>query len=104
MVGNRAIYHDGWVGRHNTACAALDAGQRCRRWATTTGTYNIAKDYSEKQRSRGATADKLKEMQRCSDRGGKYQVFPLDNSGFVRVLAPKSRARPPGKRNSPTRA
>src|SRR5206468_3049588 len=37
--------------------------------------------------------NKLKEMQALFlTEAGKYQVFPLDNSGFVRVLAPKPSA------------
>ena len=52
--------------------------------------YNIAKDYSENNDLAAQQPDKLKEMQALFlTEAAKYQVFPLDNSGFVRVLAPK---------------
>jgi arylsulfatase len=52
--------------------------------------YNIAKDYSENNDLAAQEPDKLKEMQALFlTEAAKYQVFPLDNSGFVRVLAPK---------------
>src|SRR5207245_9929818 len=55
--------------------------------------YNIAKDYSENNDLASQQPDKLKEMQALFlTEAAKYQVFPLDNSGFVRVLAPKPSA------------
>jgi len=55
--------------------------------------YNIAKDYSENNDLAAQQPDKLKEMQALFlTEAAKYQVFPLDNSGFVRVLAPKPSA------------
>src|SRR5256886_15038055 len=55
--------------------------------------YNIAKDFSENNDLASQQPDKLKEMQALFlTEAAKYQVFPLDNSGFVRVLAPKPSA------------
>jgi len=55
--------------------------------------YNVAKDYSENNDLAAQMPDKLKEMQALFlTEAGKYNVFPLDNSGFVRVLAPKPSA------------
>src|SRR2546430_7605443 len=55
--------------------------------------YNIAKDFSENNDLAAQQPDKLKEMQALFlTEPGKYQVFPLDNSDFVRVLAPKPSA------------
>src|SRR5206468_10274693 len=55
--------------------------------------YNIAKDFSENNDLATQQPDKLKEMQALFlTEAAKYQVFPLDNSGFVRVLAPKPSA------------
>ena len=55
--------------------------------------YHIAEDYSEFNDLAPNNPDKLKEMQALFlKEAGKYQVFPLDNSGFVRLLTPKPSA------------
>jgi len=55
--------------------------------------YNIAKDYSENNDLAAQQTDEVKEMQALFlTEAAKYQVLPLDNSGFVRVLAPKPSA------------
>ena len=55
--------------------------------------YNIADDYSQYNDLASTMPDKLKEMQALFlTEAGKYQVLPLDNSVFARVLA----ARPSG--------
>src|SRR5438034_746437 len=94
MVGNRAIYHDGWVAATTPPVAPWMLGATMPalgdyHWEL----YNIAKDYSENNDLAAQQPDKLKEMQALFlTEAGKYQVFPLDNSGFVRVLAPKPSA------------
>ena len=94
MVGNRAIYHDGWVAATTPPVAPWMLGATMPalsdyHWEL----YNIAKDYSENNDLASQQPDKLKEMQALFlTEAGKYQVFPLDNSGFVRVLAPKPSA------------
>jgi len=94
MVGNRAIYHDGWVAATTPPVAPWMLGATMPElgdyhWEL----YNIAKDYSENNDLAAQQPDKLKEMQALFlTEAGKYQVFPLDNSGFVRVLAPKPSA------------
>ena len=95
MVGNRAIYHDGWVAATTPPVAPWLLGRpRCPtlsdyHWEL----YNIAKDYSENNDLAAKMPDKLKEMQALFlTEAAKYQVLPLDNSGFVRVLSPKPSA------------
>ena len=94
MVGNRAIYHDGWVAATTPPVPPWMLGATMPplgdyHWEL----YNIAKDYSENNDLAAQQPDKLKEMQALFlTEAGKYQVFPLDNSGFVRVLAPKPSA------------
>jgi arylsulfatase len=91
MVGNRAIYHDGWIAATTPPSAPWLLGATMPplgnyKWEL----YNVAKDYSENNDLAGQQPDKLKEMQALFlTEAAKYQVFPLDNSGFVRVLAPK---------------
>ena len=65
--------------------------------------YNIAKDYSEYNDLAAKMPDKLKEMQALFlTEAAKYQVFPLDNSGFLRLLTPRPSATA-GKTVLPTR-
>ncbi len=95
MVGNRAIYHDGWIAATTPPSPPWELGTGAMppmnqyKWEL----YNIAQDYSEYNDLAASNPDKLKELQALFLReAGKYQVFPLDNSGFVRLLAPKPSA------------
>src|SRR5881275_2261208 len=94
MVGNRAIYHDGWVAATTPPSPPWMLGATMPplgdyHWEL----YNVAKDFSENNDLAAQQPDKLKEMQALFlTEAAKYQVFPLDNSGFVRVLAPKPSA------------
>jgi arylsulfatase A-like enzyme len=96
MVGNRAIYHYGWIAATTPPSPP---------WLMGTGKmpditngyqwelYHIADDYSENNNLAAGNPDKLKELQALFlTEAAKYQVFPLDNSGFVRLLAPKPSA------------
>src|SRR5208283_1264621 len=94
MVGNRAIYHDGWVAATTPPQPPWMLGAPMPplsdyHWEL----YNVAKDYSENNDLAAQMPDKLKEMQALFlSEAAKNQVFPLDNSGFVRLLAPKPSA------------
>jgi len=95
MVGNRAIYHDGWVAATTPPSPSWEMGTGKQtalndyRWEL----YHIAEDYSEYNDLATQMPDKLKEMQALFlTEAGKYQVFPLDNSGFVRALTPRPSA------------
>jgi arylsulfatase A-like enzyme len=95
MVGNRAIYHDGWVAATTPPSPPWELGTGTMppldqyKWEL----YNIAEDYSEFNDLAASNPDKLKELQALFlTEAGKYQVFPLDNTGFIRLLAPKPSA------------
>jgi len=95
MVGNRAIYHDGWVAATTPPSPPWELGTGAMppldqyKWEL----YHIAEDYSEFNDLAASNPDKLKELQALFlKEAGKYQVFPLDNSGFIRLLAPKPSA------------
>jgi arylsulfatase A-like enzyme len=95
MVGNRAIYHDGWIAATTPPSPPWELGTGTMppldqyKWEL----YNIAQDYSEFNDLAASNPDKLKEMQALFlQEAGKYQVFPLDNTGFIRLLAPKPSA------------
>src|SRR5258708_3727283 len=95
MVANRAIYHDGWIAATTPPAAP---------WLLATGTlpdvnnynwelYNIGDDYSESNDLAAKMPDKLKEMQALfTTEAAKYQVLPLDNSGFIRLQTPRPSA------------
>ena len=95
MLGNRAIYHDGWIAATTPPAPP---------WLLGTGKlpalndyhwelYNVAKDYSENDDLAAKMPDKLKEMQALfQGEAEKHQVFPLDNSGFVRLVSPRPSA------------
>ena len=95
MVGNRAIYHDGWVAATTPPSPSWEMGTGKQtalddyHWEL----YHIAEDYSEYNDLATKMPDKLKEMQALFlKEAGKYQVFPLDNSGFVRALTARPSA------------
>jgi arylsulfatase A-like enzyme len=95
MVGNRAIYHDGWIASTTPPAAP---------WLLATGKmpdvnnyhwelYHITEDYSQYNDLAAKNPDKLKELQALFlTEAAKYQVFPLDNSGFVRLQTPRPSA------------
>jgi arylsulfatase A-like enzyme len=95
MACNRGIYHEGWY-----ACTTPFAAP----WLLGTGDlpdvndyqwelYNIAVDYSQNHDLKEQFPDKLKELQALFvTEAEKYQVFPLDNRAFVRLLTPRPSA------------
>jgi hypothetical protein len=93
MLGNRAIYHDGWVAA--TTPVTLP-------WALSTATppdvitgynwelYNVKDDPTESNNLAGTMPAKLKEMQDLFyAEAAKNQVLPLDNSTLARWNAPR---------------
>jgi arylsulfatase len=90
---NRGIYHDGWFA--NTTPFAPP-------WDLATGTlpsvidgykwelYHLTEDFTQNNDLSAKMPDKLKEMQALFlTEAKKYQVLPLDNSGFSRLLLPR---------------
>jgi hypothetical protein len=93
MVGNRAIYHDGWIAATTPPQPPWDLGLgrfpnvvNGYRWEL----YNIAQDYSENKDLAAKMPDKLRDMQELFlVEAEKYNVFPLDNSFSARALTPR---------------
>jgi arylsulfatase A-like enzyme len=96
MLGNRAIYHDGWV-----ACTTPVTFP----WELNTAPppdvitgyhwelYNVKQDVTEFNDLAGQMPDKLKEMQEVFyAEAKKYNVFPLDNTTLARFLTPRPSA------------
>jgi hypothetical protein len=93
MLGNRAIYHDGWV-----ACTTPVT----LPWELSTKTppnvitgynwelYNVAEDPTEYDDLAAKMPDKLKELQNLFyEEAKKYDVLPLDNSTLARWNTPR---------------
>jgi arylsulfatase A-like enzyme len=88
MVGNRAIYHDGWIActtpyrmPWQTIGGETDYPSRDFKWEL----YNIADDYSEADNLADKNPDKLKEMQALFyEEAKKNNVLPLDASFTAR--------------------
>jgi arylsulfatase len=52
--------------------------------------YNLTEDYSQYNDLAAKRPDKLAELQKVfTQEANKYQVFPLDNRAFVRMLTPR---------------
>ena len=93
MLGNRAIYHDGWMASTTPPAPPWLAGAAKTpdvvngyKWEL----YHVADDYAQANDLATKMPDKLREMQELFlVEAAKYQVFPLDNDFLSRVLAPK---------------
>ena len=96
MLGNRAIYNNGWI-----ACTTPPLGP----WLVGLGKlpdvvngykwelYKIADDYSEYHDLAAQQPDRLRSMQELFlVEAAKYNVFPLDNDFLHRVLTPRPSA------------
>ncbi len=96
IAGNRAIYHDGWIATTTPPAPPWVMGTAKMpdvvngyHWEL----YNITEDYSENDDLAAKKPDKLKELQALFlTEAAKYQVFPLDNSAFARLIIPKPSA------------
>jgi hypothetical protein len=90
MLGNRAIYHDGWVAATPPPAPPWLLGTQEMpevlngyKWEL----YNIADDFSENTDLSEKFPDKLKELQELFlVQAQKYQVFPLDNVILPRMV------------------
>jgi arylsulfatase A-like enzyme len=88
MLGNRAIYDNGWVAATTPPCAP---------WAPTCPElnpitqynwelYNVDKDFSESKDLSKENPEKLKELQLLFyAQAAKYNVLPIDNSKVSRL-------------------
>ncbi len=93
MMGNRALYHDGWVAATPPpqppwlmGTAKMPEVVNGYKWEL----YNIADDYSENSDLAAQFPDKLRELQELfTSEATKYQVFPLDNTVLQRALTPR---------------
>jgi arylsulfatase A-like enzyme len=96
LGGNRGIYHDGWMANTippspvwDLATGKLPDLATGYQWEL----YHISEDYSQYNDLAAKMPDKLKEMQALfQTEAEKYNVFPLDNRAFARLLTPRPSA------------
>jgi arylsulfatase len=95
MVGNRGIYHDGWMASTTPPAPSWELGTgkltpiNEYKWEL----YDLTKDYSQYNDLAAKNPDKLKELQALFlTEAAKYQVLPLDNTAFVRIQTPRPSA------------
>jgi len=96
MAANRAIYHDGWIANTtpfappwDLATGKLPDVVNGYQWEL----YNITEDYSQNNDLAAKNPDKLRELQALFlTEAAKYNVLPLDNTAFVRLLTPRPSA------------
>jgi arylsulfatase A-like enzyme len=93
MMGDRAIYHNGWVAATTPIRAPWDVTgpttqdpANAYKWEL----YNITKDWTEFDDLAASNPEKLKELQELLwIEIAKYQVLPLDASVASRLIAPR---------------
>src|SRR6516164_1610251 len=93
MVGNRAIYHDGWIAATTPPQPPWDLGLgkfpdvvNGYTWEL----YNLAEDFSENNDLAAKMPDRLRDMKELfMVTAQKYDVFPLDNSFSERAATPR---------------
>jgi arylsulfatase A-like enzyme len=96
MAGNRAIYHDGWMANTtpfappwDLATGKLPSVVDGYKWEL----YNITEDFTQNNDLAAKMPEKLKEMQALFlTEAAKYNVLPLDNTAFSRLLTPRPSA------------
>jgi arylsulfatase A-like enzyme len=93
LAGNRAIYHDGWIASTTPPAGPWEMGTG-KLPDVTNGyhweLYNIAEDYSQYKDLAAENPSKLNELQALFlVEAGKYNVFPMDNRAFARIVTPR---------------
>ena len=93
MLGNRAIYQDGWMAVTTPVTIPWDLSTKSPpdvitgyKWEL----YNMNQDVTEANDLAAKMPDKLKQMQDAFyAEAKKYNVLPLDNSTLARFLTPR---------------
>ena len=93
MLGNRAIYHDGWVAATTPATFPWELSTKTPPDVITGYNwelYNVKEDPTEFNDLATKMPEKLKEMQDLFySEAKKYNVLPLDNSSLARWNTPR---------------
>ncbi|WP_206352370.1 arylsulfatase [Tautonia rosea] len=80
MLGNRAIYHDGWLACSRFGVPWMTAGREGDLLDTPWELYHIDEDFSQANDRAQENPEKLKELQAVFlEEAKKYNVLPLDS-------------------------
>ncbi len=92
MVGDHAIYHDGWIASSKVVSPPWDNSGAAQPdpagypWEL----YNMGNDWTQYEDLAAKHPDKLKEMEALFwAEAEKYQVLPLDAAKFTRLVQPR---------------
>jgi len=92
MVGDHAIYHDGWIASSKVVSPPWDNSGAAQPdpagypWEL----YNMGNDWTQYTDVAAQYPEKLKEMEALFwAEAQKYQVLPLDAAKFTRLVAPR---------------
>ncbi len=93
MLGNRAIYHDGWLACTTPATLPWELSTKPAPDVITGYTwelYNVAEDPTESKDLAAQMPEKLKQMQELFyTEAARHDVLPLDNSSLTRWNTPR---------------
>ena len=90
MYGSRAIYHDGWVAAAPPVVPPWDPKPPPPPGSYPWELYNVNDDWTENDDLAQKEPGRLKDLQNLfTSEATKYNVFPLNNGGMMRVFAPK---------------
>jgi arylsulfatase len=93
MLGNRAVYQDGWVAATTPITIPWELSTKPPPDVITGYSwelYNISSDFTEYDDLAAKMPDKLKQMQQVFyEQAEKFDVLPLDNSSLARFLTPR---------------
>jgi hypothetical protein len=96
MLGNRAIYHDGWVAATTPVTLPWELSTKTPPDVITGYNwelYNVQEDPTQFNDLAAQMPNKLKELQDLFyAEAKKYDVLPLDNSSLARFLTPRPSA------------
>ena len=87
LVGNRAIYHDGWVACARHGLPWILIGKTGDFDSDVWELYNVDQDFSEAVDLAAKYPDKLEELKKLFDKEAKNNnVYPLDDRGAERIV------------------
>ena len=92
MMGDRALYHDGWIASTKVMRAPWDiaGGLGTDPMKFSWELYDLHNDWTENEDVAAKYPEKLKELQALFDQEAKkYQVYPLDATVVTRLISPR---------------
>jgi arylsulfatase len=93
MMGQWALYHDGWLLSTKVNRAPWEAFSAANPDPLNNQVlelYDLTRDFSQSQNIADKHPDKVKELKKVFiEEAKKYQVFPLDASVAARLVAPR---------------